>query len=272
MADRKVALVTGAGGHGIGRAIAEMLAQEGYDVMIHCGRSLASGEALCDELRARYGVQAYAVQADLQDKDAYKKIFEAFDEKFERMDVFVNNAGITIHQPFLTLKEETFDTIANVNYRSCIFGVKAAAQRMIAKAIPGKIVVITSIQGMAVLPRSTVYGSVKAALIHFVRHAAMELAQFGIRVNGLAPGPVLTDRNGPITEEQRKGAEADGARMVTGAWPPPENIADGVKFLISDGANFMIGHNLAIECGMYNQYFTNESFDQELPRLSTGQK
>ena len=268
MAERKVALVTGAGGHGIGRAIAEMLAAQGHDIMLHCGRSLEPGEAFCAEIREKYGVEAYAVQADFEDKDAYKKVFAAFDEKFKRLDVFVNNAGVTIHQALTKLEDETFDKLCTINYRSCVFSVQNAALRMIANDIPGKIVVITSIQGMIVYPMSTVYGSIKAGLIHFVRHAAMELAQYGINLNGLAPGPVLTDRRGPIGDAERERAIENGKKVPLGAWPETQDIANGVKFLISDDAKFITGHNLAVESGMFSQYYSNGRFEQPLPDLS----
>ena len=253
--ERQIALVSGASG-GIGRGIAIELAKAGYDLMVHSSRDFPAAESLCDEMTREYGCRAYAVEADFTRKDAPDIVFEAFDEKFDRLDLYVNNAGVTEGAPFLEMTHETFDRVANINFRSAYFCVQHAARRMVKMKIRGNIIVISSNQQQVVMPRMSVYGPVKSSLMRFAKHASMELAKYGIRVNSIAPG--FTNSKNRTEQEQEHTMKFIPLRR----WATVEEVGQAVLYLVSPAARFITGTCLLMDGGASNKHFDMEAFDQ----------
>ena len=185
--EKKTALITGAGS-GLGSGIVRVLARNGYDVAIHTGTNAERARALAESLTAEYGVRAEVFSADFSQAGGAQRLFAQFREHFDRLDLFVNNAGITKGGPILQMTEETFDLVHNVNWKNAYFSVQQAASIMVDTKTAGNMVIISSNNHAMNWYGASVYATVKEALVKFTRHAAMEFAQYGIRVNCVAPG------------------------------------------------------------------------------------
>jgi len=254
---KQIAMVTGAAG-GIGRGIALELAKAGYDLMLHSARDFNAAKILCDEIKDRYGSAAFAVQADLQDPEAPDHIFSEFDKRFGRLDLYVNNAGVTEGAPFLKMTRETFDRVYEINLRGAYFCVQNAAKRMVEIGVKGNIIIITSNQQHYIMPRMSVYGPVKSALMRFAAHASMELAEYGIRVNSIAPGYV--DSSPRMAPSREKSMEHIPLRR----WATVEEVGQAVLYLASPSAAFITGTCLVMDGGASNQNRSMGMFNQDL--------
>ena len=236
----KNALVTGAG-TGIGRAIALELAKAGYDVALHCNGSRDGAESAAAEIRA-LGRRAEVYQADLSDVAAISGMFEAFNRGFERLDLFVNNAGITLLAPFLEMTPEAFDKNCAVDFRAPYFCMQEAS-RMMAKAGGGNIVVIASNNAHCHFARASAYGSMKTGLVKMAEHVALEMSRFGIRCNSIAPG--WTDTGAARLDAK----ESTYYKIPLRRWVQPEEIGQTVLFLDSPAAASITGACIVMDGG-----------------------
>lgn len=237
----KTALVTGAG-VGIGRGIALELAGNGYDVAVHCRGSRDKAEEVRREIR-RMGRKSEILQVDLSDERGPFRLMEEFAEKFDSLDLFVANSGVTRTAPFLETTVELFNQVCFLDLRGSYFCIQQAARYFIEKKIRGNIVVISSNNDRLHSANASVYGSVKAGLSKAAEHAAAELAAYGIRVNVIAPG--WTD-----TGETRMGRKEDTYyKIPLKRWCTPEEIGRTVVFLDSDGAASITGSRLVMDGG-----------------------
>ena len=240
---RPAALVTGAS-RGIGRAIALALAEAGYDVGVNYASSQKEALAVADACRTA-GAQAEALPADVGDTPAVRGLFAAFLERFGHLDLLVNNAGVGLKVPFLEITEEQYDHVMDVNLRGVFFCTQMAARAMIASGQGGVIINNTSIHGEIQYPHTSVYGPAKAAVEKLTRHAALELAPHGIRVNAVAPGATVN----------REGTETDPywqlvrGRIPLGRHGLLEDVARVVVFLASADASYITGASLTIDGG-----------------------
>lgn len=234
--ERKKAIVTGAG-TGIGQGIALTLGQAGYDVVVHYNRSAEGAEAVCAQLRG-LGVGAWAIQADLRTKAGVDSLFSQALEKLGSLDLFVNNSGITRKSDFLETTEAFFDEMVSTDLKSAYFCLQSAAKAMVEREKKGSIVIITSNNGIQQRPDLSVYGTLKAGLIKLTRHAAMELAKYGIRVNAIAPGWTATARTLEIDEKSTYNT------IPLKRWCRPEEIGQMVLFFASDWAGSVTGNCL----------------------------
>ena len=189
--EKKTALITGAGS-GLGSGIVRVLARNGYDVAIHTGTNAERARALAESLAAEYGVRAEVFSADFSQAGGAQRLFAQFHERFDRLDLFVNNAGITKGGPILQMTEETFDLVHNVNWKSRVLQRAAGGIYHGGDETAGNMVIISSNNHAMNWYGASVYATVKEALVKFTRHAAMEFAQYGIRVNCIAPGWIDT--------------------------------------------------------------------------------
>lgn len=237
----KVALVTGAG-TGIGKVIAITLAENGYDVAVHyCGSKNGADEVV--KTIESMGQKAVAIQADISKFEEIEKLFNTFNKHFDRLDLFVNNSGITKKSNFLQTDENTFDLMCNVNLKGSYFCMQNAAKIMVEKQICGSMVVISSNNYKAHFADVSVYGSLKAGLNKLAEHIAIELAKYKIRVNTIAPG--WTDTGASRLDEK----ESTFYKVPLKKWVEPKEIADTVLYLASDSAKSVTGATIVIDNG-----------------------
>ena len=236
----KNALVTGAG-TGIGRAIALELAKAGYDVAIHCNGSREGAESAAAEIRAM-GRRAEVYQADLSDLTAIDAMFDAFSKDFARLDLFVNNAGITLLAPFLEMTPEAFDKNFAVDFRAPYFCMQRASKIMAGQG-GGNIVAIASNNAYCQFARASAYGSLKTGLVKMVKHVALEMSKYGIRCNSIAPG--WTDTGAARLDEK----ETTFYKIPLRRWVQPEEVGQVVLFLDSPAAASITGTCIVMDGG-----------------------
>ncbi len=243
----RAAVVTGSS-RGIGRAIAEKLAAAGYNVCVNCSSEsgLASVTALADELANAYGVKAIARVANVADPEQAKSLIESAFEEFGRIDVLVNNAGITRDGLLARMKDEDFDAVIDVNLKGTFNCCRAAAQRMM-KQRYGRIVNMSSVVGVAGNAGQANYAASKAGVIGLTKSIARELAGRNITCNAVAPGFIETDMTDALSEKQRA---AIGERIAAKRFGTAEEVAALVRFLASEGSGYITGQVICIDGGM----------------------
>jgi 3-oxoacyl-[acyl-carrier protein] reductase len=239
----RVALVTGAG-RGIGKEIALTLAREGASVVV-LGRSETVNETV-NEIRKMKG-KAMAVIADVSNFKQMQDVANIVIKKFGRIDILVNNAGIFRSSPIAQMKEEDWDEMMAVDLKGVFNCTRAVLPGMI-KQKYGKIVNISSIAGTALgFSGSTHYSAAKAGIIGFSEALAMEVAQYGINVNSVAPGTIETD----MLKEAMGEAAKDFAKQVPiGRLGKPKDVAETVLFLVSDEASYITGQLIVVDGGL----------------------
>lgn len=235
-----LALVTG-GATGIGAACCRALAGAGLTVAIHHRTSASAAEALRQEL----GGEAFLVQADLATAEGVDALYEEMRSR-GGLDVLVNNAGATVDAPLFSARLEDFDRIVATNMRSTWYLTKRLARLMMRRK-SGRIINISSVVGCTGNPGQSVYGMTKAAIDNLTRTAAMELADYGILVNAVAPGFIETAMTRVLAPEIREGilSRVPLKRMGT-----PEEVAALVRFLAVEGT-YCTGTTFHVNGGMY---------------------
>ncbi|MBR1899143.1 MAG: 3-oxoacyl-ACP reductase FabG [Oscillospiraceae bacterium] len=234
----KTALVTGASG-GIGRAIAEKLASQGYTVAVHCNRGIDRAQALAKAL------SGIAVQADLADASQIEAMAQTVTDAFGHVDVLVNNAGISVTGLLTDIDAAARRELFGVNVLGAIECARALLPGMIRRQA-GCIVNISSMWGQVGASCEVDYSAAKAALIGFTKALAQETAPSGIRVNCVAPGVIRT----PMLNCYDAQTLADlAAETPLGRLGTPEDIAGAVAFLCSEDAAFITGQVLGVNGG-----------------------
>ncbi len=240
----KAALVTGAS-RGIGRAIALALAKKGYVVAVNYGGSQAAAEDVKAEIEAAGG-RAIVIQGDVSKAEDVDKVFAEIKKEFGRLDVLVNNAGITRDSLMLRLKEENWDAVIDTDLKSGFLTMKAAAPIMM-KQKKGAIVNIASVVGIMGNIGQINYSAAKAGVIGMTKTAARELAARGVRVNAVAPGFIATSMTDVIPEKIKEGMIHS---IPLGRMGQAEDVANAVCFLASDEASYITGQVLKVDGGM----------------------
>lgn len=240
----KVALVTG-GSRGIGRAVSILLGRLGASVGVNYRADAAAAEATVREIEAAGG-RARALQADLADDAAAGRLVDEVVAAWGRLDILVANHGIWKRAPLLEMEPSQWEETLRVNLGGLYSVCRHAARHMVARR-SGTIVTIASTSGQRGEADYSHYSATKGGVIAFTRSLAVELAPHGIRVNGVAPGWVLTD----MTREALEGAEGEEAIRPIPLGRPgrPEEIAGPVAFLASDRASYMHGEILCVNGG-----------------------
>jgi 3-oxoacyl-[acyl-carrier protein] reductase len=239
----KVALVTGAA-RGIGRAIALRLAQDGAVVVVnYAGSAQLAQETVA--LIERSGGRAAAVQADVSKVADVRRLFDTCLEKFGRLDVLVNNAGVMFTKPVVEVGEEEFDRLFAVNVKGAFFCCQAAAKRM---AEGGRIINLSSSTTALMLPGYAAYVATKGAVEQFSHVLAKELGPRNITVNVVSPGPTDTELFGQGKSEEQKQRFAQMAALER--LGQPQDIADVVALLVSEDARWITGQNLRANGGL----------------------
>ena len=242
-----VALITGSG-RGIGLACARALAEAGFDVALNCSGagSLERTQAEADRIRQDFGVQTAVVAADVADMGAAKELVEGTVEALGRLDVLVNNAGITRDGLIARMSEEDFDDVININLKGTFNCCKAAAKVMM-KQRSGRIINMSSIVGLYGNAGQTNYAASKAGVVGITKSLAKELARRHITVNAITPGYIATDMTGALSEEQRA---AISERVGLGRLGEAQDVAALVAFLASPAAAYITGQVIAVDGGL----------------------
>jgi 3-oxoacyl-[acyl-carrier protein] reductase len=242
--DGKVAVVTGAS-RGIGRAIALELANRGARVVVNYNRSADAAADVVAAIEAEGG-QATAVQADVSDLSQARALIQTAVKAYGRLDVLVNNAGVTRDQLILMMKEEDWDMVVRVNLKSLFNTCKAAARVMVRQRY-GRIVNISSVSGIAGQGGQTNYSAAKAGVIGFTKSLAKELGSRQVTVNAVAPGLIPTDLTADLAEELcQKAIDLTPLGRLGRA----EEVAYAVAFLASEDAAFITGAVLPVDGGL----------------------
>ena len=242
-----VVVVTGAG-RGMGRAIAEELGSAGAKVVVNYSRSKEPAEEVVQKLSQNGGGEAVAIGADVSKAYEAKKLIDETLERFGRIDVLVNNAGITVDKTMKKLTTDDWDQVVQVDLNSSYCTVKAALSQFIEQE-SGAIINISSFVGQAGNFGQTNYAAAKAGMIGFTKSAAQELARYNVTVNAICPGFIETDMFSAVPEEVK---DRIRKRIPLGRIGEPHEVARAVRFLVEDGT-YITGQTININGGIYMQ-------------------
>jgi 3-oxoacyl-[acyl-carrier protein] reductase len=240
----KIAVVTG-GTRGIGLAVARSLADDGASVVVS-GRDLARLDSAAKELEG-LGASALAVAADATKREDADRLVDAAKERFGRIDVLVNNAGITRDQLLVRMKDDDWDQVLDTNLRG-VFLMTRAAGKVMMRQKAGRIINISSAAGAMGNAGQVNYSAAKAGVIGLTKAAARELAHWNILVNVVAPGLIETDMAAAIPAEAREALMQQVPLKRIGT---AKEVAEVVRFLAGEGGGYITGQVIHVNGGLY---------------------
>ncbi len=238
----KVAIITGAS-QGIGRTIALVFAKSGANV-ICIARSESKIKELCLEITDQGG-QASPIACDVGDGDAFANAIKSVTNEYRKLDILINNAGITRDALLMRMNDTQWDEVLNTNLKGAFYGMKSAIRPMM-KNKYGRIINITSIVGLTGNPGQANYAASKAGLIGMTQSIAKEVGTRGITVNCIAPGWIDTEMTVDLPEDSKKDLLD---RIPIGKIGKPEDIAHAAVFLASDEASYITGQTITVDGG-----------------------
>jgi len=242
--ESRTAFISGAS-RGIGRACALTLAQAGHRVVL-AARSQANLAAVAEEIRA-LGREVFTVELDLASPDSVKAAFAQAAKDFGRIDILVNNAAVTKDGLAMRMKKEDWDIVIQTNLTGAFLAIQQVLPGMM-KERWGRIINISSVVGEAGNAGQANYVASKAGLIGLTKSIAQEMASRNITVNAVAPGFIATDMTAVLPDQVK---EAMLGRIPLKRFGTPEDVAHAVKFLASEESNYITGHVLDVNGGMY---------------------
>lgn len=240
----KTVLVTG-GSRGIGAAVCERFAQEGWKVAVNYNRSKEQAEALAKQLVA-HGCDACAVRADVSDRAQVDQMVKNVTERFGKINALVNNAGIAQQKLFSDITDSDWNTMFDVNVKGMYYCCQAVLPGMI-HSKSGAIINVSSMWGITGASCEVHYSAAKAAVIGFTKALAKEVGLSGIRVNCVAPGVVATDMNQNLTQQTLDELKEETPLGLIGT---PEDIANSIWFLAGEESRFMTGQVISPNGGL----------------------
>lgn len=243
----KTAVITGSA-RGIGRAIAEKLAEAGSKIVIS-DILVEDGEKTAKEIKEKYGVETLFISSNVADSQSAEELVTKAHEAFGKIDVFVNNAGITRDTLLLRMKEDDFDKVIAVNLKGTFNCTQSVLKKMI-KQRSGSIINIASVIGLMGNVGQANYAASKAGVIGFTKSVAREGAPRGVRANSIAPGFIKSDMTHILNEEVQKQILS---QIPAGEMGTPEDVANAVLFLASDLSSYITGQTLTVDGGMVMQ-------------------
>ena len=241
----KTALITGAS-RGIGKGIAMAFAQHKCNVALTYSSSATAAEAIVEEIKTTYGVEAQCYQSNAADFSAAEALVAQVLEDFGGIDVLINNAGITKDNLLMRMSEAEYDQVIEVNLKS-VFNVTKAIQRTFLKQRAGSIINMSSVVGVKGNAGQSNYAASKAGIIGFSKSIAQELGSRNIRCNVIAPGFIETEMTEKLPEDVVQ-QWRDGIPLKRGGLP--EEVANACVFLASDLSSYITGQVLHIDGGM----------------------
>jgi 3-oxoacyl-[acyl-carrier protein] reductase len=240
----KTALVTGAS-RGIGREIALELARQGADVVVNYAGSEAKAHEVVEEIKG-LGREALAIQCDVSKSESVTDMIKGTVEHFGKLDILINNAGITRDNLLMRMKENEWDDVMNINLKGVFLCTKAVTRQMM-KQRSGRIINMSSVVGVSGNPGQANYVAAKAGVIGLTKTSAKELASRGITVNAIAPGFITTEMTDQLTED----IQNEMLKMIPLAqFGEPKDIANCVVFLASDDSRYITGQTIHVNGGM----------------------
>ena len=244
MENKQIALVTGAS-RGIGRAIAIKLAEEGYMVILNYNGSMEKAQEVKEEIESAGGM-AETVKCDVSDFHMCEDLIKNIVEKYGKIDVLVNNAGITKDGLLMRMSEEDFMDVININLKGAFNCIRHASRYMMKKRY-GKIINIASVVGVAGNAGQANYAASKAGIIGLTKSAAKELASRGITVNAIAPGFIETDMTSVLSDDVKKKLMS---QIPIGHFGSARDVANATAFLASLDAGYITGQVFHVDGGM----------------------
>ena len=242
--ENKVALITG-GGRGIGRSICESFAENGCDVAFTYNSSKEAAENLVEELK-KYNVKVKSYKSDASDHDKSVELIENVISDFERIDVLVNNAGITKDNLLMRMSPSDFKDVVNVNLGS-VFNLTKSSIRIFLKQKEGSIINISSIVGVKGNAGQSNYAASKAGIIGFSKSIALELGSRNIRCNVVAPGFIETDMTDSLSDDVLEKWKESIPLKRSGK---PNDVGNACVFLASDLSSYITGQVLQVDGGL----------------------
>ena len=240
----KTAVITGSG-RGIGKAIAVKMASLGANIVINDIPSSDYADATCEEIKAM-GVECIVVKGDVRSADDVAELINTTLDKFGKIDIFVNNAGVTRDGLMLRMSEDDWDLVMDINLKGAFNCIKAVARPMM-KQRGGSIINIASVVGVMGNAGQANYSASKAGLIGLTKTTAKEFASRGIRCNAVAPGFIASDMTDKLTDEVKK-QYFDAIPLAK--FGETSDVADVVAFLASDMSKYVTGQVINVDGGL----------------------
>jgi NAD(P)-dependent dehydrogenase (short-subunit alcohol dehydrogenase family) len=243
--DDKVAIVTGGGGS-LGSVCSLGLAEAGAAVVV-AGQTLSKCDRTAEAIR-EHGGRALAIQVDITDADAVKRMVDKTLSTFGRIDILFNNAGIAIPKPFTETTEEEWARVYEVNINGTVLCTNAVASAMFSRR-SGRIVNMGSIAGGVGIANRSAYGASKAAVGHLTKTLAIEFGPYGVTVNAICPSVIESELNREFIEKQPQFYQGVLQRTPLGRFGKAEDLVGLLVFLASDAASFVTGQVIYVDGG-----------------------